>query len=834
MLCISMSIPGIATTNITEKQVAPLSTDYQKAQQYTHAIQQLPQSPVNQPKVSIPPQPRLGGENDIFGLWVTILYNGNEFEKQVEITPGLIRGKLTDPYYRTPITFNVDEDPEEDIEVGFGFFRYGIDDGQTSHSAMANAFDFRQINNGLSNQYGYLEVWQEFRINLALFKAKGVHTTNHPLLTQIIGNIMEKIQHQYPMLYDILSQFFTKLTPEPTAASEDYMVSRIGYKSPPAEKIPQRFEKTFAVAKESIFRPFIFQHEMNPYDIVSTADNTIAFGFEIYEAGNSDPTYDIGFDVDISPAAHTITQFTPRQGKIKYYYHSGSAEQTDITFSSVINKGGDLEEEKEGTLSLTLGLESIPNELLGSGKWMSFDLDVIDDQNPLGGMFKYTASHQFNVGITVKAERFEEKVQVNRLPVFANLEWDVNFDIAGQDGFLQFDAEGYVELDMATSIDDIIIYYPKDNPQDPDQEFLAISGIPKRERIGTEGTLYIDPTNFSNIDNYIYGKAYRDYSDALASIRMNLPNITTPLVEVTDIPAYSAATGRLEWNQLKGYARAERWSQGTPDPIHFNIAIDTVSLSNVLEIPDGYVQGDFQLAENGYLGFDTSDEIIGNTLEISNTQTGNSLSITADAVSADDLWVDWGIDTSGGQIIVEDLYFTGALNSFKDFEISMNLQGKNGYFYGDWAMGDSGFFEIDFTQTDNVELTFNMDDYSDEFELNGYVILANNLHYDMSWDWKQGSSPQEPGFFKVNDNTNDPNIEEVNLYFTHTPNGYQTPQYGVNITISSLSFYLSCEWYKVQGQALPYVWLQYAISGELDLHLLWAGDWYLNVEEWPQ
>jgi hypothetical protein len=829
-----MSIPGIAQSDISQVQLVNQSSDYQKAQQYIQAIQQLPQSPTSQSPVSISPQPRLGGENEIFGLWITILYNGNEFEKQVEITPGLIRGKLTDPYYRTPVTFNIDEDPEDDVEAGFGFFRYGIDDGQTSHSAMANAFYFRQINNGVSNQYGYLEVWQEFRINLALFKAKGVHTDNFPLLTQIIGNIMEKIHQRFPAFYNFLSQFMIKLSPEPATASEDYMVSRIGYKSPPDEKIPLRFEKTFSIAKESLFRPFIFQHEMNPYDIIGTADNTISFGFEVYEAGNTDPKYDIGFDVDISPAAHTITQFTPREGKIKYYYHSASAEQTDITFSSVITKGGDEDERKEGTLSLTLGLESIPNELLGLGKWMSFDLDVIDDQNPLGGMFKYKASHQFNVGITVKAERFEEKVQVNRLPVFANLEWDVNFAVSNHDGFLKFDAEGFVELDMATSLDDIIIYYPKENTYDPDYEFLAISGIPSRERIGTEGTLFIDPTNFNDTDNYIFGKVYRDYSDPLASIRMNLPNVTLPLIEVTDIPSYSAATGKLEWNHLKGYARAERWSQGPPDPIHFNVAIDTVSLHNVLEIPDGFVQGDFKISEDGYLGFDTSDEIIGNTLEITNAQTGNSFTITADSVSADNLWVDWALDTSGGQIVVDDLYFTGALNSFKDFQISMNLQGKNGNFYGDWQMGDSGYFEIDFAQTDNVLLSFNMDDNSDQFDLNGYVKIANNLHYDMSWDWKQGSSLQEPGYFKINDNTNDPNIEEVNLYFTSTPDGYQTPQYGVNITISALSFYMSCEWYKVQGHVLPYVWLQYAISGDLDLHLLWDGDWYLNVEEWPQ
>ena len=46
------------------------------------------------------------------------------------------------------------------------------------------------------------------------------------------------------------------------AAERDYIVTRVGWRSPAGEKIPIRYEKKLAVGKDNIFRPFIFQKEM--------------------------------------------------------------------------------------------------------------------------------------------------------------------------------------------------------------------------------------------------------------------------------------------------------------------------------------------------------------------------------------------------------------------------------------------------------------------------------------------------------------------------------------------------------------------------------------------
>jgi len=62
-------------------------------------------------------------------------------------------------------------------------------------------------------------------------------------------------------------------------------------------------------------------------------------------------------------------------------------------------------------------------------------------------------------------------------------------------------------------------------------------------------------------------------------------------------------------------------------------------------------------------------------------------------------------------------------------------------------------------------------------------------------------------------------------------------QYGVNITLSNLQFYLNLEWWK-GDRLLPYIWLDYEVStDEFDVDLLWTNQhgetqWYENVEEW--
>ena len=174
-----------------------------------------------------------------------------------------------------------------------------------------------------------------------------------------------------------------------------------------------------------------------------------------------------------------------------------------------------------------------------------------------------------------------------------------------------------------------------------------------------------------NIDNYVYGKVQRQADSNFNEMDFYLPSIATPIVQITDIPANAYATGTFWWNQLKGYGRAERSSASqNPDPVHFNIDFDTLTLSDVLSIGSGHIQTDFMIASDGYFQFDTSHDVLGNSFSVGNSATGNSLSIDASSVSAQNFAVNWGLNTSGPQPQIEDLALTGTLNALHDFEVA--------------------------------------------------------------------------------------------------------------------------------------------------------------------
>ncbi|MCK5112070.1 MAG: hypothetical protein KAQ84_00880, partial [Thermoplasmatales archaeon] len=679
------------------------------------------------------PQPVLGND-EAFGLWVRIVYNGNEFLEKIDIDSQMIRGKLTDPKYRTPIKFDVDDDPEYDIETGFGFFQYGIDeiheDGSTTnHGAWATAFDFYQIDSYLDDQLGEIEVWQEFHVNLALIKNKNNVVENSApsnsqpqfikkthSLQSILKQLQKKLanmigQTDFAVIHKLLNNVLNhpkmgcsktllredKIKPLP--ADEDYIVTRVGYRSDAGQKIPLKFEKTFAIERGTIFRPFVFQHEMNPNDIIGTASNDVMFGFQVYRAGYSSPSYNVEFDVNFDPAVYTVTQFIPRSGKITYYYHNvGTGDPLDITFSSNLLKGGDPNEEEEGTLSLTLTLDT-PNVVTGFGKWMIFDPKIIGDNSPLGGKFVYAASHKFDVGLTVSSPRFEEKIEIRGIPKSAVFSWGVDTDINIVQGeLIDVEVEGYAGLTMSSTLDDVIVYYPKSDPDNPDVTCLRVSDIPSSRELragaslnidngsmlkldiggfvqhdmssqlgditlywpkadpydpdsvfinvpggsfsssgktSADATLYVDLDDFTNPDNYVYAKAERTSSSDFGEINFYLPNVEIPIVQVYEIPGNALAEGKFEWNKLQGYARAQRSSpSGNKDPIKVNLVFDTLILGNELRIGNGHIQTDFKIAEDGFFKFDTTNDMLGNTFEVSNSATGNSLVIDAGTISA--------------------------------------------------------------------------------------------------------------------------------------------------------------------------------------------------------
>jgi hypothetical protein len=853
------------------------------------------------------PQPLLGG-NQIFGLWINIVYNGESFQQQVPINPQTIKGKLTDPKYRTPILFDVDGDSEYDIETGFGFFRYGIEeimsDGSTrNHPAWATVFDFMQIGDGLDDQLGELVVWQEFHVNLDILVSRSSERSSSTIFTRILerfkpgyflNKLLERLEERglhFKVLQNLLdrlkgrfSEYEQEETDEeyeigPLAAERDYLVTRVGWRSPAGEKIPIRYEKKLAVGKTNIFRPLIFQKEMNPYDVISIASNDVMFGFQVFRQGMTQPTYDINFTVNFNPAVYTVAQFIPREGKITYYYHDvGPGNPLDITFSSNVLRGGDNEEEKEGSLSLTIHIDN-PGAVSGEGKWMSFEPEILLDGSPLGGKLIYSASHKFEVGIIANSPRFEEKVELLGIPKSVVFKWGVDVEITvEQDEIIDGSVEGFVGLDMSSDFDDIIVYYPKANPKAPDVTCFRVSDIPSSRElragaslslenasqlkidiggfvshdmssslgditlfwpkadptdpdmpmlhvpggsfsnhgeINAQATLNIDLNDFSNPENYIYARVARESNSNFGEIGFYLPNVEIPIVKVSDIPANAFAKGKFFWSKLEGHGRVERTSSGNVDPISFYMEFDKLTLSNVLQIGDGHVQTDFHINKDGYFNFDTSSDILGNTFEVKNEETQNSLGINVDTVSADDFRSAWSIDNSGEQLVVDDLELSGRLRIFKNFGVDIALDGKDVDFAGTWDAGDEGGFEIDFYQDEPTTIDLDLSNISNDFDLYGAVTVSDQIHFDVSWKWG------EEGHFYINDDTNEANILSIELYAT------LQDQFGVDVKITDVSLYFHLDWIKDPDWWRPYWWLEYNVGGNIDhIDLLWFGTWY--------
>ncbi|MGF3555020.1 MAG: hypothetical protein ACQXXF_07135 [Thermoplasmatota archaeon] len=855
------------------------------------------------------PQPLLGG-NEIFGLWINVIYNGQSFQKQVSITPQMIRGKLSDPKYRTPISFDVDGDMVPEIETGFGFYKYGIDeilpDGSTkNHPAWATAFDFMQIGDCLDDQTAELEVWQEFHVNLDVLVSKSKSVS--PGIINIIRVLIERFSQKlsnFVLLNNFLNKLLNNYPGETTevepknnignlAAEKDYIVTRVGYRSPAGQKIPMKFEKTFAVGKSNIFRPAIFQHEMNPNDVIGTASNDIMFGFQAFKEGMTDPSYNIEFCINFNPASYLVTQLIPLSGKTLFYYHRASIEPTEITFSSNLLKGGSTAEEENSTFSLTLSLDSIPNDLIGPGKYMAFDLNMIGDQNPIGGNFVYYASHQFNVGVKLTSPWFEQSIVLKKIPTFAEFKWDLDTDITivqnklvkvdtvgfasltmnkdlgeikilypkadpvkkdvtwisvkdipssrkieacasleiNNGSMLQIDAMGYVQHDLSSSIGDITVFYPKPDPDNnPDMVFFQIprGSFANHGRTSIQGRLYVDPDPdnfFVNPDNYFYAKAERTASSDFGEANFYLPNIEVPLLKIYNIPGNAYGMGNFSWNQLKGRLFAERTSSsGQKDPIKLTLVFDDLQISNQLSIGNGFIDMQGKIGKNGYFKFDTADDLLDNAFHISNLATGTSLSISAASIAADDFSADWALDTSGPQLKVEDLDLSGSLNLFENFNVNIALTGKTTHFTGNWAVGESGGFQIDFYQAEPTQINFSLNEKIENFKFYGYVVISQHIHFDLSWKWVQGAGPSDYGFFAINDNTNSANILAILINATYKD------RFGVDIKIVNASLYFKLKWYKEPGQWLPHAWLEYYVGGSIDhVYLLWEYQWYTIV-----
>ncbi len=853
----------------------------------------------------------------LFEWWIYVEYDGNAFEKQLDISITDFKQKfLKHPYYCEDVFFNVDADPEDDLKVSFGFYWESIVNTKTNveHKSLEDMVRVRQMNNGPSDLYAGLEVWSEIHVNWGLINAYNqdnefsyYNSVLHPtqqstqpfkpliLFLNLLKQKMQQItQIGHVLLTSILDHLILRSPAEPLqgqlsqtprrlTADNDYIAVGVGYRTLPGQRIPQYVEKRFAFAKEDIFSPAIFQQVMKT-EPSGVDPLELLYGFRAYNGSTNDLKYDIAFSVQFSPFVTLTTQFIPLGGYIYYHFDTESqhASETTITYSSDIHLG-----EGDG-VSLSLVFDKIDNSMGQTGKWMSFGLR----RDPHG--FDYEANAIFNVAVIVDSPWFSQKVRINGLPEQLSYEWKIfdDFEVTFVQGelfyvnvrgyadvtmsspigeiivyypklrnpsdedvpflqvnnipssrrleakatlniqnssMLRIDADGYVDLTKSGSLGDIIVYYPKADPADPSLALMKVpAGSINSQRVSAEATLYVDANNFSNINNYVYGKIQRQADSNFNELGLYLPNVAVPLVQITDIPANAYATGTFWWNQLKGFGRAERSSASqNPDPVHFNLVFDTLTLSDVFSIGDGHVQTDFKIAEDGYFKFDTAHDILGNMFSAGNSATGNSLTIGASTVSAQNFEAAWGLNTSSPEPQLESLALTGSLNALNDVEVAIALDGEVVDFTGDWSLGESGGFSVDLAQNADMRVDFiHLNNISGRLDLNGYVVLSDNLHYDMSWKWKQGESLEDPGYFKINEGTNDPNLKEIGLDFVYKDES-SVDRWGADVTLSNFAIYICVEWYWQNGF---HIWPVIQVGGNLAFNALLNYDWY---QVWP-
>jgi len=862
--------------------------------------------------------PWMFASSSIFEWWVRIIYNGQTFEKQLDVSIDDFQQKfLKHPYYSEDVFFNIDNDPEDDIKVSFGFYWETILNSKThvEHKSLEDMVKVRQVNGGPSDLYAGFEVWSEIHVNWGLVNAYSSQDSstaqNNQLasspqsnpqffkllsfftqqlkqkigqrLTAILGALQNALNHKLNNFRGTTQPSQPKQDPHSSVADDDYFAVGVGYRTAPGERIPLYVEKRFAFAKENIFSPAIFQQVMKT-EPSGEDPLELLYGFRAYDGSTNSLRYDISFSVEFDPFVTLTTQFIPLGGYIYYYFDTESQYNNPITitYSSDLHVGTG-----EGT-SLSLILNKIDSSMAQTGRWMSFGLR----KDPHG--FDYEASNIFNVGVVLDSPWFTQKVEVNGLPKTLSYEWKIfdDFEVTYVQGeifyvnvrgyadvtmsspinelivyypkvinpaaedvaflkvdnipssrrleasatlniqngsMMQIDANGYVDLTKSGSLGDITVYYPKANPSDPDVVLMKVpAGSINSQRVSAEATLYVDIDNFSNPENYVYGKIQRQADSNFNEMDFYLPSVTVPLVQITDIPANAYITGTFWWNQLKGDARAERSSANqNPDPVHFNLVFDALTLSDILSIGDGHIQTDFKIASDGYFQLDTSHDVLGNSFSVANTATDNSFAIGASTVSAQNFAVDWGLDTSGPQLQIQNLALTGSLDTLNDFSVAIRLNGKNVDFTGDWSLGEAGGFSIDVDQSHDIRIDLiHLDNFSGRIDLNGYVILSSTLHYDMSWKWKQGSSLDDPGYFKINEGTNQPNLREIGFDFILKDTSGQD-RWGADITLTNFALYICVEWYWQNGFN---IWPVIQVSGQLSLDLMLNYNWY---HVWP-
>ncbi len=794
-----------------------------------------PYNELNNKQITVPWTNNYQG--DILEWYIRIVYNGKEFYKEVPITIRDFQEKfLKHPEYGEKIKFNVDSDSQDDLEVIIGFYRSIIKrpDGSDAKS-LETRFRVRTLETGnyIEDSDGELEVWSELHVNWGLVKETAKSKQTNSFLENLYNKLLD-FRNNYKfkifnLIFDKFSNFFNRnidTSPEiqPTDVTDsDYFSIGAGYRSPAGEQIPRYTEKRFAFARDKLFSPSIFQHKMDPGSATGKDPFELLYGFRSFEASTDALKYDIEFSVEFDPAVYLITKFVPVGGYVYYYFDQKSRRSSDtrVTFASNILKGSG----EDTTVSLVF--DKIDDSLGSSGRWMMFDIDLIDF-DPLGGKFKYEASHKFDVGVIVNSPGFNEKVQVKGVPKRADISWDVDLSIRNENLF-KTDVSGFAECSMSSDLNEIIVYYPRTDENDPLEEFIDIRGIPS-VKVGGEAKLHIDLGNFGNPSNYIYGNIYQSSSSSLDNVDVFLKEIENPFFSLSNPPANADAEAGVYWNKLQGFAKGYT-SSGANMQIGFEYG--GFKITDTLGLKSGHIKTDFKIANSGYVGLDTSNDMLSNDLYFYNSNTGDEITLSIGKVDADNFWLDWELDSSGG---IKDLGFRGIISVLRDLQLNLKYSGRNANLELGWVLGSQGFFDVFLDQENDLTIDFSQfAPESNVYDLTGSLVISDNIDFDMSWMMQQGSGTSggavNPGFFVINENTRNPNFKHFDFEFI-----YQD-KYGISVNFDNLKFYLRFEWWKGQ-RVLPYVWLDYNVNVEnFDVDLLWTnGDgetqWYYNVEDW--
>ncbi len=782
---------------------------------------------------------------DLLEWWITITYDGNTFEQKVPVNISDFRNRfLKHPEYGERLRFDVDDDPQDDIEIKVGVYWAAIlDSAGKEIKSLEQRCRVRLLNDGeyVTDEYASFEVWSDLHINYGLIKksVSPIDSLNIP----IIQTMYDTFQHLFsssPLLsvFDSLVEKYCS-TPQMTPADSDNFQMGVGFRSPKGEKIPLDVDKRFAFARDSLFSPTIFQHIMDPSASIGKSSIEMLYGLRSFKEGQNNPSFDIDFSISFDPAVYLKSKFTPRQGFLYYYFNEKSkrTNTTDISFISEIEAGSG------ESISLSLVFDALKDSLAQEGRWMSFDIDILGDNDFLAGSFHYTASHPFDIDFTIDSPYFEEKMQLAHIPTSIDISWDLDFVFTLPPNLFA-SANGFIDISMNDDLGLLRLFYPNNTSLfTGNNVFIDLpNGLPRSNRVEAAATLSLDLLDIQDSGNYVSGRLSHESSDNIAVIDAYLPQMDlavgpfdTPILHVTEIPSFGEVKGKIFWNNLQGYAQVLRNSTGPPDPVELTLSYGNLSLFNHLEVREGYIDTQFKLAENGYFHFDTSDDVLGNLLTVSNTDTGNSIGLSVDEIAADEFRADWNLDTSGTRLGIPEISFNGMVDRLKNLQLAIDYQGKHTDLALDWILRQNGSFLI--TVDQDTPLTLDFDQFApdnDVFALGGEISISQNIAFDMNWDLQQGERQGgsiDPGHFTVNQYNDQTNLENFDFYLI-----YQD-QYGVNISLENVKFYLDFEWWR-GDRLFPYIWLDYEVtSDEFDVDLLWTNgegntQWYQSVEEW--